>query len=258
MSNVRSSDDGMVSIDMSNYYGFNVKITEKKKVDIGIAFFTSATPPNMIVNDDNRLMQMISYLQNKYHNSEESYIHCALVLIHPVDGDEYVYHFNRRGVLREEGKDFKGKWAWQKFKTLTMEWDDFKACVDWMDSILHKKLETMEPNYDAIPLPSIVYRYTGYDLFPMAFLYICCEINILKPFRWLVKWCCGDRDEKFNCSSFICRALQMANLPEVKDFKHKITTTHEIFMGVKDRPDAGPSTISSLKPKGYEHFWSGE
>lgn len=239
--------DDSVVIDMSGHYGFNVQVKEKKKVDIAIAFFTSATPPNMLVKDDNRLMKMIGYLQNKYHNAEETYIHCALVLTHPVDKVEYVYHFNRSGAKKESGKDFKDRWAWQRYKTLTMEWDDFKACVDWMDAIYNKKIDSMsETNYDAIPLPNIVYQYTGYDLLPMAFLYICCEHRFFSPFQFILKWCCGDREEKYNCSSFVCRALQVANVQEVKEFKHKTTTSHEIFVALKDRPDAGPTVVKSL------------
>lgn len=243
--------DGCTIVDLSQYYGFDVKQFQKIQSDIGIAFFTSATPPNMIAGTQNPLMSLIGRVQNWHHDTDTCYIHCALVIQHPKDKKEYVYHFNRRGALREDGKDFRKNWAWQRFNTIAMEHDDFLACVDWMDSIYNRKLDSMEPNYDAVWLPNFVSSWTGYDLFPMAFLYICCDYRYIRPFQCLCSPCLDGREDKFNCSSFVCKALQIANVQEVKDFNHKTTTSHNIFEALFDRPIATGRVISSLKSMEY-------
>jgi hypothetical protein len=235
---------------------------------IGVAFYDYTLDNRGDRRKASSIMNFYDYLSRRYHssvvtdqpcddieNGEKSiYIHCAIIL-RDDNGFEHTYDYLANGARIQsvnwvdkqrrdhQSSDMKKKPdppPWNAFRVLTVSNKQFYACKKFLDNEVDQFVSKYDQT-DWRPFSRLE------CILPSSIANVHVQIPI-SPFRFLplVGGCIPGQDEWYNCGSFICKALQVAQIIQLEKFVPHLTTSHIIFLAIRDQPVAGPWSISGL------------
>lgn len=183
------------------------------------------------------------------------YSHVAIIIKHPVRKCVHIYHYNRNGPICEEEKDFMKSYGWEQFRVVWTTQPNFDEMVTYLDTEYYKRMQDgYRSQFDAFFFSNPITTLFGVNIPNPIITVFGVEYVTIAPLRFIPyvgPWI-PYRETSFICSDFICRALKVANVPEVKHLDHKAVTAHTLYLLFKDHdpPMVASHIFSTLMVSG--------